>query len=88
MRPDWGRLIRHSAVAGIFLGVLGYALAHGFLMMYRIQSEGAYNAQNERVLWQTPLVMAGFGILLTGGLGLLLGSFRKPAIAHAPPQSK
>ena len=79
MRPFWARFLRHAAGVGITLGVIGYVLAQGFLMAHRVYAGGAYNPENERVLWQTPLVMATLGILMCGGLDLLTAAFRKPA---------
>jgi Na+-driven multidrug efflux pump len=79
MRPFWGRFLRHAAVVGISLAAIGYVLAQGFLMAHRVYAGGAYNAENERVLWQTPTVMAVLGILMCGGFDLLAVLFRKPA---------
>ena len=70
MRPFWGRFLRHAAAVGISLAVIGHLLGRAFLFVHKVQSGGAYVAENERVLWQTPLVMATFGILLTGVLDL------------------
>ena len=79
MRPFWGRFLRHAAGVGIALAVIGYVLAQGFLMAYQAQGGGAHNEGNDRVLWQTPVVMAAFGILMCGGFDLLAELFRKPA---------
>jgi hypothetical protein len=89
MRPFWGRFMRHATGVGLVLAVTGYLLAQGFLMTNRMYSGGAYNADNERVLWQTPVVMAAFGILLCGGIELLTEMFRRPAAVKVsnPPSS-
>ena len=79
MRPFWSRFIRHAAGVGISLAVIGYLLGQAFLMAHRMYSGGAYNAENERVLWQTPIVMAALGILMCGGIDLLVEFFRRPA---------
>ena len=82
MRPFWARLLRHAAVAGIALAVIGYLLGRAFLYSHRLYGGGAYNPDNERVLWQCPAVMAGFGILLTAGMDALLYLLRRPV--HVP----
>ena len=79
MRPFWGRFLRHAAGVGICLAVIGYILAKGFLMAHQVYAGGADNSENERVLWQTPTVMAVLGILMCGGFDLLAVIFRKPA---------
>jgi hypothetical protein len=84
MRPQWGRLVRHVAVTGISLGAIGYALARSFLFTHQMYSGGAYAAENERVLWQTPVVMAGLGMALTGTLGLAFAFVRRPTPLPAP----
>jgi hypothetical protein len=83
MRPFWGRFLRHAAGVGISLAAIGYLLANGFLMAHRVYAGGAYNPDNERVLWQTPLVMATLGVLMCGGIDLLLALFRTPAPVKA-----
>lgn len=88
MQPLWTRVLRHSAWVGITLAVVGYVLGKGFLMAHRIYSGGAYNPDNERVLWQTPVVMAALGVLMSVGLDLLISSVRRPApvkVAAEPP---
>jgi hypothetical protein len=84
MRPHWGRLLRHVLTSGIALAVIGHLFARAFLFVYRVQSGGAYVPENERVLWQTPLVMATFGILLTAGVDLFVIFVRRSAQAPAP----
>ena len=84
MRPQWGRLLRHVLVTGIALAVIGHLLGRAFLFAHRVYGGGAHNPENERVLWQTPLVMATFGILLTAGLDLLFMFVRRPAPAQVP----
>jgi hypothetical protein len=79
MQPFWRRFARHAIFVGISLVIIGYILGRGFLMAHRIYSGGAYNAENERVLWQTPLVMATLGIIMTAVLDLLASAFRKRA---------
>jgi hypothetical protein len=79
MQPFWRRFARHAILVGISLAIIGYILGRGFLMAHRVFSGGAYNAENERVLWQTPLVMATLGILMTAVLDLLASAFRKRA---------
>lgn len=88
MRPFWNRFIRHALLVGIALAVIGYLLGKAFLVAHQMYSGGAYNPENERVLWQTPLTMATLGILMTAGIDLLTGMFRKPAlVSTAPPLS-
>jgi len=79
MRSFLVQWLRHIAVTGIALALIGYVLAQAFLYSHRIYAGGAYNADNERVLWQTPVVMATIGIVICGGLELLLSVIRKPA---------
>jgi hypothetical protein len=84
MRPMWGQLIRRTAMVGVALAVIGYILAQAFLLVHRMYAGGAYNAENERVLWQTPLVMALIGMALSGGLEYVVGRCRKPAPVKIP----
>ena len=84
MRPQWGRLLRHVLMTGIALAVIGHLLGRAFLFAHRVYSGGAYNPENERVLWQTPLVMATFGILLTAALDFLILFVRRPVNAQLP----
>jgi H+/Cl- antiporter ClcA len=86
MRSFLVQWLRHAAVTGIALALIGYVLAQAFLYSHRIYSGGAYNADNERVLWQTPVVMATIGIVICGGLELLLSAVRRPAPVPAPVQ--
>ncbi|HJZ89383.1 MAG TPA: hypothetical protein VKE40_00830 [Gemmataceae bacterium] len=81
MRPFWARVLRNTGGVGIALAVIGYGLAQAFLFTHRAYAGDAYNSENERVLWQTPLVMATIGMLMTGGLEAFLGLIRKPAPA-------
>ena len=89
MQAFWSRFIRHAVIVGIALAVVGYILGRAFLVAHRVYGGGAYNAENERVLWQTPLVMAALGIVMTAGLDLMALMFRKPApvtvTQSAPP---
>lgn len=88
MQPLYARLLRHAAWVGITLAIFGFVLGKGFLTAHRIYAGGAYNPDNERVLWQTPVVMAALGILLTVGLDLLMFAVRRPApvkVAAEPP---
>jgi hypothetical protein len=78
MRPSWGRVGRHVAIVGISLAIVGYLLGRAFLFAHRVYGGGAYNPENERVLWQTPLVMAGLGIALTGSIDLFMLFLRRP----------
>ena len=88
MRPNWNRIIRHSLLVGVVLAIAGYLLGKAFLIAHRMYSGGAYNPDNERVLWQTPVVMATLGILMTVGVDLLTGLFRKPVpVSVSPPPS-
>jgi hypothetical protein len=84
MRPLWGRLVRHAAISGISLAVIGYLLARGFLFAHRLYGGSAYNPENERVLWQTPAVMAGLGMAMTAALDLLFAFVRRPVPMPAP----
>jgi hypothetical protein len=77
MRASWGRLGRHVAIVGIALAIIGYLLGRAFLFMHRVYGGGAYNPENERVLWQTPLVMAGLGVGLTASIDLLMMFLRR-----------
>jgi hypothetical protein len=77
MRPFWSRFVRHALLTGILLAVVGYVLGRAFLMTHRIYGGSAYDPENERVLWQTPLVMATLGILMTGSMDLLTGFLRR-----------
>jgi len=87
MRPFWPRFIRHVIPVAISLAIIGYLLAQAFLASHRVYAGGAYSESNERVLWQTPVVMAALGILMTFGLDLLAEVFRKraPVPVTAPP---
>jgi hypothetical protein len=87
MRPFWPRFLRHGIGVGVSLAIIGYFLAHAFLMSHRMYAAGAYNPDNERVLWQTPLVMATLGVLMTAALELVAGLFRKPAPVPATSDS-
>jgi hypothetical protein len=79
MQPFWARFVRHALITGISLAIIGYLLGRGFLIAHRIYGGGAYNPENERVLWQTPLVMATLGIAMTGAIDIASGLFRRPA---------
>jgi len=85
MRPNWNRILRHSIIVGAVLAVAGFLLGKAFLIAHQMYSGGAYNPENERVLWQTPVVMASLGIAMTVGLDLLTGMFRKPVAAFVSP---
>jgi hypothetical protein len=87
MRRFWPRFLRHAIGVGVSLAVIGYLLAQAFLMSHRMYAGGAYSESNERVLWQTPVVMAALGILMTFGLDLLAELFRRraPVPVTAPP---
>ena len=84
MRPHWGRLLRHVVVVGIALAIIGHLLGRAFLFAHRVYGGGAYNTENERVLWQTPLVMAVLGIVLTAGMDLLVMFVRRPVQSQVP----
>src|SRR3954467_4123016 len=87
MHSFWSRFVRHSLVVGISLAAFGVVLGKGFLMAHRVYAGGGYDAENERVLWQTPLVMAGFGIGLTAFLDLAIGAIRKPVPVPVPVEA-
>lgn len=72
MNSFWKKTILHICFVGVSLGVLGHVLGRAFLIAHQMYSGGAYNPENERVLWQTPLVMASVGIIMTAGLDMLL----------------
>ena len=78
MRPTWGRLLRHVALTGISLAVIGYLLGRAFLFAQRVYGGGAVDPANDRVLWQTPVAMAGLGMGLTAGVDLLMMFLRRP----------
>jgi len=84
MRPLRGRLICHVAVSGISLALIGYLLARAFLFVHRVYGGGAYNPENEQVLWRTPATLAGLGMALTAGTDLLLALVRRPTPLPAP----
>jgi hypothetical protein len=86
MRPLWSRLIRQTAITGIALAFIGHLLGRAFLFVHKMYAGNAYNPENERVLWQTPLVMAGVGIALTAGMTLLFGFLRRPIKVEATAQ--
>jgi hypothetical protein len=65
-------------MTGIALAVIGHLLGRGFLFAHRVYSGGAYNPENERVLWQTPLTLAVLGIVLTAGVDLFVMFLRRP----------
>ncbi len=87
MTPFWKKTIRHMAVVGVSLAVVGHMLGRAFLFAHEAFAGGAYNPENERVLWQTPLVMAVIGVALTIGLDFTIGGRRKPSPVKAqhPP---
>lgn len=78
MRPLWGRLVKHVAITGLSLAVIGYVLGRAFLFTHRMYGGGAYNPENERVLWQTPALMAGLGMAFTAAMDLLFAFIRRP----------
>jgi hypothetical protein len=78
MRPFWKQFVRNAVIVGVSLAVVGYVLGRAFLIAHRINSGGLYVPENERVLWQTPVVMAAFGIGLTSVLSLLGAMVRRP----------
>ena len=81
MQPYWKKLVRQCLISGVSLAVIGYLLGRGFLIAYRINGGGAEIEDNDRVLWQTPLVMALLGVGLTGMLSLLSNAVRRPKSA-------
>ncbi|MSR53289.1 MAG: hypothetical protein EXS09_08350 [Gemmataceae bacterium] len=85
MRPNWNRIFKHSVLVGVALAIVGSLLGKAFLIVHQMYSGGAYNPENERVLWQTPVVMATLGILMTVGIDLVTGMFRKPVPASVSP---
>ena len=85
MGSFWSRFIRHALGVGVVLAVVGYILGRVFLIAHRMYSGGAYNPENERVLWQTPVVMAGLGIVMTFGLDLLVQLIRRPVAVKVEP---
>jgi hypothetical protein len=90
MRPNWGRVLRRAAAAGIPLAIIGYMLGRGFLFFHRVYAGGGFDPQNERVLWQTPLVMATLGVVLAGGMDLLFQLVRRPSpvpVLDAPTET-
>lgn len=85
MRPFWSLFLRHALVVGISLAVVGYILGKGFLISQRMYGGEAGNAENEQVLWKTPLVMAGIGIGITAVIDLLAAFLRRPLPVAATP---
>lgn len=59
------RLLRRSLLVVAVLGAMGYCFGQVFLMFASFYSPNGTDPANQRVLWQTPLVMAGFGLVLT-----------------------
>ena len=84
MRPQWGKLVRHVIYVGISLAIIGHLLGRAFLFTHKVYSGGAYNADNESVLWRTPLVMASLGITMTAGFDLLVMFLRRPVQTQIP----
>lgn len=80
------RLLRRSLLVVAVLGAMGYAFGQVFLMFTGFYSPTGDNPANQRVLWQTPLVMAGFGLVLTMVMEALAYAFRKrmKAVPVAP----
>lgn len=87
MNPLWTKWLRRTLGVGLVLAILGFVLGKAFLMAHRIYAGDAYNVENERVLWQTPLVMAGLGMLLSGGMEALVLLLRRPVPVQVPPSS-
>jgi hypothetical protein len=88
MRPNWGRVARNAACSGISLAIIGYLLGRTFLMAHRSFGGGAEVPDSNRVLWQTPLVMAGLGVALTVGLDVMMQLVRRPVpvpVTDTPP---
>jgi hypothetical protein len=88
MRPLWTKFLRHAVIVGGTLAVVGYLLGRGFLLAQKMYGGGAYTEENERVLWQTPIVMASLGIIMTGSIDLLGVLLRRPApvpVSAIPP---
>ena len=78
MRPFWGHFLRHAVAVGISLAIIGYLLGRGFLFAHKVYGGAASGPENDRVLWQTPLVMATMGVLLTAVLDFLIVFIRRP----------
>jgi hypothetical protein len=87
MSSFWSRFVRHAVIVGGALAVIGWLLAKAFLLAHQMYSGGAYNPENERVLWQTPLTMATLGVAMTACIDFVTGAFRRkaPVSATLPP---
>jgi hypothetical protein len=82
-------LIRRSLLVVLILGTMGYLFGQVFLMFLSYYSANGGDPANQRVLWQTPLVMAGFGLVLTfimEAIGYALRKRPKPAPVNAVKQ--
>ena len=86
MNPFWKKTMIHMAMVGLSLAVVGHLLGRAFLMAHQMYSGGAYNPENERVLWQTPLVMSSLGVVMSGGLDFIFGR-RKSVTVNVDNQS-
>ena len=87
MTPFWKKTTRHMAVVGVSLAIVGHLLGRAFLFAHEAYAGGAYNPENERVLWQTPLVMAVIGIAMTVGMDFIFGRRQRPSpvkVQHPP----
>lgn len=87
MSQFWKKTTRHLVIVGISLAIVGHLLGRAFLLAHETFAGGAYNPENERVLWQTPLVMALLGMGMTLITDLVFGRRQqaKVAVSHQSP---
>jgi hypothetical protein len=71
------RLLRRSLIVIFTLGTIGFLFGKVFLMFVSMYASNGADPGNQRVLWQTPLVMAGFGLILTFALEAVAFALRK-----------
>ena len=81
------RLLRRTLIVALSLGIMGYLFAQTFLLFASFYAQGANDPANQRMLWQTPLTMAGFGLMLTFIMEAIAYALRKkqvPVVVRNP----
>ena len=78
MTPFWKKTTRHLLIVGISLGIVGHLFGRAFLIVQQMYSGGVTSPENDRVLWQTPLVMASIGLFLTFITDVVFTRLQKP----------
>ena len=84
MNPLWTKWLRRTLFVGGALACVGYGFAKAFLWAHHTYAGDSYNVENERVLWQTPLIMAGLGMVFSGGIEAMVMLYRKPLPVSTP----